>query len=411
MIPSLVKRGGGRRFVEAAFDCPGVSFPAVFSGSRLAAYMVTCREQSWLHILHQMSRQEDLPELSEPPAHLHGYGAGSRRSLRSKQCAYGYVPLFAADGLHEYKLRFGYEMVPHWSAIQLHPVLKAVLDRPFARAAVRAVRRWRRNDQHLETIETVLEGARSSGRGINLMPTSRLHSIPRFALPYTPGDFAAGLRAIFQRRSASRGVRTARRQPEVLDPQRPAGAPAAAGRARSEARIGRGPALVYGSFAGQGHRGRRPPAGLHRRGPPVPDDGSGSLWRTRAERFPPSSRSTCSVSLRICRPYWRPPEVCPSSKTPPTLRLVTWMGGWPADLEWPAFTALPPPSTGRRAAEGSAIVHRARMARKLADFDSIAFSAFARSGIAQPGSSGGKGRRLQPAAVWVFRKANAPVDR
>src|SRR6266487_3147964 len=30
------------------------------------------------------------------------------------------------------------------------------------------------------------------------MPTSRLHSIPRFALPYTAGDFAAGLRAIFR---------------------------------------------------------------------------------------------------------------------------------------------------------------------------------------------------------------------
>ena len=30
------------------------------------------------------------------------------------------------------------------------------------------------------------------------MPNSRLHSIPRFALPYTAGDFAAGLRAIFR---------------------------------------------------------------------------------------------------------------------------------------------------------------------------------------------------------------------
>jgi perosamine synthetase len=30
------------------------------------------------------------------------------------------------------------------------------------------------------------------------MSTSRLHSIPRFALPYTPADFAAGLQAIFQ---------------------------------------------------------------------------------------------------------------------------------------------------------------------------------------------------------------------
>ena len=151
------------RFVEAAFDCPGISFPAVFSGSRMAAYMVTCREQGWLHILHQMSRQEDLPNF---PNHLLTYTVTAQASADTSLDAvcYGYVPLFAADGLHEYKLRFGYEMVPHWSAIQLHPALNAVLNGPLARAAVRALRRLRRNDQHLETIETVLEGVRSSGR-------------------------------------------------------------------------------------------------------------------------------------------------------------------------------------------------------------------------------------------------------
>jgi hypothetical protein len=150
-------------FVEAAFACPGVSFPAAFSGSRLAAYMVTCREQGWLHILHQMSRQEDLPDF---PNHLLTYTITAQAAADTslEAVCYGYVPLFAADGLHEYKLRFGYEMVPHRSAIQLHPMLKAVLDRPLARAVVRAARRMRSSNQHLETIETVLEGARSSGR-------------------------------------------------------------------------------------------------------------------------------------------------------------------------------------------------------------------------------------------------------
>jgi hypothetical protein len=151
------------RLVEAAFACPGVSFPAVFSGSRMAAYMVTCREQEWLHILHQMSRQEDLPNF---PNHLLTYTvtaeAAADPSLEA--LCYGCVPLFAADGLHEYKLRFGYKMFPHRSVIQLHPTLKVLLDRPVARAVVRAARRLRRDDQHLETIETVLEGARSSGR-------------------------------------------------------------------------------------------------------------------------------------------------------------------------------------------------------------------------------------------------------
>lgn len=152
-----------QKFVEAAFACPGVSFPAAFSGSRLAAYMVTCREQGWLHILHQMSRQEDLPDF---PNHLLTYTITAQAAADAslEAVCYGYVPLFAADGLHEYKLRFGYEMVPHRSAIQLHPMLSAILNQPLARAAVRAARRLRSSNQHLETIETVLEGARSSGR-------------------------------------------------------------------------------------------------------------------------------------------------------------------------------------------------------------------------------------------------------
>jgi hypothetical protein len=80
---------------------------------------------------------------------------------------YGYVPLFAAEGLHEYKLRFGYEMIPHRSAIQLHPALDVVLTRSAVRAAVRVARRLRHENQHLETLQTVLEGAHSSGPSLN----------------------------------------------------------------------------------------------------------------------------------------------------------------------------------------------------------------------------------------------------
>ena len=150
------------RLVEAAFACPEVAFPAVFSGSRMAAYIVTCREGRWLHILHQMSRQEDLPNF---PNHLLTYAVTKKATLDAsiESVCYGYIPLFAADGLHEYKLRFGYEMVPHRSAIQLHPALNVVLNQSAARAAVWVARRLRRENQSLETLQTVLDGARSSG--------------------------------------------------------------------------------------------------------------------------------------------------------------------------------------------------------------------------------------------------------
>jgi hypothetical protein len=151
------------RLVEAAFSCPGIAFPAVFCGARLAAYMVTCREHGWLHILHQMSRQEDLPNF---PNHLLTYRVTEQAAADPsvETVCYGCVPLFAADGLHEYKLRFGYELIPHRSAIQLHPLLGAVLAHPAGRGVVRLARRLCRNDQRLETIESVLEGARRSVR-------------------------------------------------------------------------------------------------------------------------------------------------------------------------------------------------------------------------------------------------------
>lgn len=150
-------------FVEAAFACPEVSFPAVFAGSRLVAYMVTCREQKWLQILHQMSRQEDLPDF---PNHLLTYTVSAQAAADPSLDAvcYGYVPLFAADGLHEYKLRFGYELIPHRSAIQLHPALQPLLEHPLALAAIRLARRLRSSSQGLETIQSVLEGARCSTR-------------------------------------------------------------------------------------------------------------------------------------------------------------------------------------------------------------------------------------------------------
>jgi hypothetical protein len=160
--PEFSDRRRWETFVEAAFACSEMSFPAAFCGSRLAAYMVTCREQRWLHILHQMSRQEDLPNF---PNHLLTYMVTRQAACDNALDAicYGYVPVCAAGGFHEYKLRFGYEILPHRSAIQLHPVLDAVLNSRVARAAVRVARSLRPEHLQLGRIGTILQGAHSSG--------------------------------------------------------------------------------------------------------------------------------------------------------------------------------------------------------------------------------------------------------
>ena len=160
--PEFGERKRWEQFVEAAFACPEIAFPAAFSGGRLSAYMTTCREQGWLHILHQMSRQEDLPNF---PNHLLTYAVTKAAVTDSslEWVCYGYAPLFSADGLHEYKLRFGYEMRAHRSAIQLRPVLNTLLNQRVSRAAIGLARSLRPNNQQLETFQTVVEGAHLSG--------------------------------------------------------------------------------------------------------------------------------------------------------------------------------------------------------------------------------------------------------
>jgi hypothetical protein len=164
--PEFGDRRRWETFVEAAFTCTEISFPAAFSGSRMAAYMVTCREQRWLHILHQMWRHEDV---HNSPNHALTYAVTQQAAADPELDAvcYGYVPLCAGARLHEYKLRFGYELISHRSAIQLHPAL-GILSSRLGRAALRAVRSFSHENQQLQTIETVLEGASASRPGASL---------------------------------------------------------------------------------------------------------------------------------------------------------------------------------------------------------------------------------------------------
>jgi hypothetical protein len=159
--PEFGEKRRWETLVEAAFACSEVSFPAAFAGSNMAAYMVTCREHRWLHILSQMSRQDDLGNF---PNHVLTYTVTQQAATDETLDAicYGYRPLFAADGLHEYKLRFGYEMIPHQSAIQFHPALTPLLTNRITHTAVRLARMFSPSSQHLETVESVLKGARSS---------------------------------------------------------------------------------------------------------------------------------------------------------------------------------------------------------------------------------------------------------
>jgi len=162
--PEFGEAGQWARLVGAIRNCPEVGAMGAFEGKRLCAYMITCREDRWLNILHQMSRQDDLKAF---PNHVLTYWvtktASEDPSLEG--VSYGLVPLKSIEGLHEYKLRFGYQVIPHTCVVVLRGRFDLLLNNRFTRWGVQRLCHLRPDDQRLEMVETILRGAAFSSRG------------------------------------------------------------------------------------------------------------------------------------------------------------------------------------------------------------------------------------------------------
>ena len=109
------------RLVDAIFRARAVEVYGAYLRSRLAAYLVTCRDGGWVHLMHQMSRTADL-ELH--PNHALTFSVTKLVSEDStlEGVSYGLAALNDGPGLHEYKLRLGYAFLERTSVFHLHPL-------------------------------------------------------------------------------------------------------------------------------------------------------------------------------------------------------------------------------------------------------------------------------------------------
>jgi hypothetical protein len=147
-----------RRLVEAAFAIPEVRIFAAFDGRRMAAYLITCRDAGCLHLLAQMSRLADLKAGPNSALTYEVTRAGAEDPSLRAVC-YGSLSLVPAPGLHQYKLKFGYEVVPHSSVVVLHPRLEWILKSSPALSLMSLARRLRPENQTLQRAEMTLRAA------------------------------------------------------------------------------------------------------------------------------------------------------------------------------------------------------------------------------------------------------------
>ena len=148
-----------KRLVEAVRQCPGFEITGAYLNGRLSTYVVSLREDGWLHLLYRSSRTE---ELSSHTNHALDYwlirNAANDPSIRAVNNSF--TAVLRDDGLNHYKTHMGYEVVPLNLCFHVHPAIAPVLTNRFVVSAVQAAWKAKPENRRLELGAKVLEGAR-----------------------------------------------------------------------------------------------------------------------------------------------------------------------------------------------------------------------------------------------------------
>ena len=149
------------RTVEAVYETKGSECWGAFVGGKLGSYVMSCRDANWEHLLIQMSRTELLKSY---PNHAIDYLLIERAMANPEihGVCLGSLPLRQGEGLHNYKVRMGYEVMPQDAVVVVHPLLAPLVTSRVAGPLVRQAGRWNQLAGLSERLEILAAGARMS---------------------------------------------------------------------------------------------------------------------------------------------------------------------------------------------------------------------------------------------------------
>ncbi len=147
--------------VDAVYRTRGSECWGAFVGDRLASYVMCCRDAGWEHLLIQMSRAELLKSY---PNHAIDYFLIERAMANPEVegVCLGSLPLRHSEGLHNYKLRMGYGVLPQGAALAMHPLIEPVAKSRLTAAVARRALRWPQLAAMAESVEILSTGVRVS---------------------------------------------------------------------------------------------------------------------------------------------------------------------------------------------------------------------------------------------------------
>jgi hypothetical protein len=157
-VATFLEEDKWKEFLRAVSCCPGMQIHGAYAGRRLKAYLISCREGEWLHLMYKMSRTDSL---EDHPNHALDFAVVRDSEPGIKWIANGFTAVGGHDGLDRYKRDMGYEVKKHNVCVHLHPAIAPLaLNRVTIRAAKKAGAAMK--DERLEYAAMLLEGAAAS---------------------------------------------------------------------------------------------------------------------------------------------------------------------------------------------------------------------------------------------------------
>jgi hypothetical protein len=153
-----------KRTVDAVYSVQGSDCWGAFIDGRLASYVMRCLDDNWLHLLIQHSRSADLDKFANHALDYHLITQAMADPAIEGVCM-GPMALRESAGLHQYKIRLGYQVIRQNAVIRMHPALAPIAKSDTLYALARWGRKFPPLAPKLERIELLMAGSRlSSGK-------------------------------------------------------------------------------------------------------------------------------------------------------------------------------------------------------------------------------------------------------
>jgi hypothetical protein len=150
-----------KQFAKAVHDTPAMAIHGAFVDGQLASYLISCREDDWVHMIYGMSRTH-LREFYPNHALDFVFITGLSEDPSIRFISNGSTSMLPNEGLDRFKRQMGYQLSEQNLCIHFHPLVSSLLTSRAVDSVLQGLQSLMPEREDLAYRAKIIEGARLS---------------------------------------------------------------------------------------------------------------------------------------------------------------------------------------------------------------------------------------------------------